>query len=232
MYWRCNCGHKNPENARACGKCKSTEGVKKTFHFGALLSASVVFFIVYVVGVSAGGTILIFSVEPTSDQILAEAKTLGIKTEYNEPVKSIFDLKPKQKEAAQASAIEKARASMSVVVRNVLHWITPFVLFLSVGVIFGFSSAGRTIIEVTIASVIGQGIGFTFLRFGNGISLSYMELGIGIAVASVIVAAGEYIGETLQERKERAVLDETWESEMGSTSAWSVQPEYRPSYPA
>lgn len=231
MYWRCKCGHKNPENARACGKCKSTEGVKKSFHFGALLSASVVFFIVYVVGVSAGGTILIFSVEPTNEQVLAEAKTLGIKTEYNETVKSIFDLKPKQKEEAQAAAIEKARASMSAVVRNVLYWITPFVLFLAVGLIFGFSSAGRTIVEVTIASFIGQGIGFAFLKFGNDISLSYLDLGIGVAIGFMIVAAGEYIGETLQEKKERAVLDETLDSEIGG-AVWSVQPEYRPSYPA
>jgi hypothetical protein len=231
MYWRCSCGHKNPENARACGKCKSTESVKKTFHFRAILSASIVFFVVYVAGVFAGGTILIFSVEPTSDQILAQAKALGMKTEYKEEVKSIFDLKPKQKEEAQAKASENARASMSVVVRNILQWITPFLLFPIFGFIFGYSTTARTIIEVTLGSVVGQGVGFAFLKFGTGMSLSYLELGIGVAMAFVIVALGEYIGETFQEKKERAFLDETRDSLVGAP-VLSMQQECRPSWPA
>ena len=221
MYWRCKCGHKNPENARACGKCKSTEDAKKKFYWGALISASFVFCLVYVAGVSVGGTLLVFAVEPTSDEILAEAKALGMKTESNGELKNIYDLKPEQKQKAEAATLEKARASMSGLVRNTIYWIATFLLFPVCSLIFGYTTAGRTIIEVAIGSIVGQGIGFAALKFGNGVPLSYLELGIGIVVAFLIVALGEYIGETIQEKKEREVLDETRDSEL-ATSAWSA----------
>ena len=180
-----------------------------------------VFSLVYAVGVSVGGTLVIFSVNPSSDEILAEAKTLGMKTEHKEELKSIYDLKPEQKEEAEAAALEKARASMPPVARNILYWIIPFLLFPLFSLIIGFSTAGRTTIEVAIGSSVGQGLGFAALKFGNGVPLSYLELGIGIVVAFLIVALGEYIGETIQEKKERAVLDETRDSEVAA-SAWSV----------
>jgi cation transport ATPase len=215
MYWRCKCGHKNPENARACGKCHSTENARKQFYIGALVAASLVFFLVYAVGVSVGGTLVVFSIKPTNGEILDEAKALGMKTEYNEELKSIFDLKPKQKEEAEAKALEKARASMSVLVRNILYWVIPFFLFPLFGAIIGFSTAGRTIIEAAIGSAIGQGLGFVFIRFGTNTAISYLELGIGVVVAFAIVAAGAYVGEAVQEKKERASLDETRDSEFG-----------------
>ena len=221
MYWRCKCGHKNPENARVCNKCNSTESAPKPVYWGAIISSSIVFFLVYIASVSAGGTIVIFSIDPTADQVLAQAKAMGMKTENNEELKTIFDLKPPQKQKAEAKAIEKARAAMSPIVRTTLYWIIPFLMFPVFGVIFGFSTAGRTIIEVAIGSVVGQAGGFALLKFSNGVSLSYLELGIGIVAAFAVVAAGEYIGETFQEKKERAVLEETRDSELAA-SAWSA----------
>jgi hypothetical protein len=221
MYWRCKCGHKNPENARACNKCKSSESAKKTFYAGAVASAAIVFFLVYVAGIYVGGTVIIFSIEPTEAQILAQAKSMGMKTEYKEELKTIHDLKPKQKDEAEAKAVEKAKGAMSGGVRNILFWTIPFLMFPLFGVIFGFSTAGRTIIEVSIGSIVGQAVGFAFLKFANGVPLSYLELGIGVAVGFAIVAVGEYLGESFQEKKERAVLEETRDSEVAA-SAWSV----------
>ncbi len=221
MYWRCECGHKNPENSSSCGKCKSNENAKKKFHYGALVSASIVFAMVYVAGISVGGTLLIFSARPTSDQVLAEANALGFKNQYNEPMKSIYDLKGEQKDKAEASAIAKEQAAMSGVMRNILYWIVPFLMFPLFGLILGYTTTGRTVIEAALGSIVGQGAGFAILKFGNGEPLTYLVLGIGVAVAFVVVMLGETIGETFQEKKERAVLDETRDSEL-AVSAWSV----------
>jgi hypothetical protein len=62
-------------------------------------------------------------------------------------------------------------------------------------------------------------------------SLSYPGLGIGVAMAIVIVALGEYIGETFQEKKERTFLDETRDS-LSAAPVWSIPQECRPSWPA
>ncbi len=221
MYWRCKCGHKNPENSSSCGKCKSSENANKKFRLGALVSASIVFAMAYAAGISVGGTLLIFAVKPTEQQILAEANTLGFKTQYNEPIKSIFDLKGEQKEKAEAGAIAKAQAAISVVTRKFIYWIVPFLMFPLFGLIFGYTTTGRTVIEVSLGSVVGQAAGFMILKFVNGDPLTYLELAIGVAVAFGVVMLGETIGETFQERKERAYLDETRDSELAA-SAWSV----------
>ena len=42
---------------------------------------------------------------------------------------------------------------------------------------------------------------YPILKFGSGTPLTYLELGIGVAVAFGVVMIGEYIGETLQEKR-------------------------------
>jgi hypothetical protein len=207
MYWRCKCGQKNPENARACSKCGSTEQATKKFYLGALITSSFVFFLVYAAGTSVGGTLVMFSIKPSDAEVLAKAKALGMEEEDKE-LKTLFALQPEQREEAEAKALEDARAQMSLIVRNVLFWITPFLLFVAIGTVVGFSTAGRTIIEAALGSAIGQSVAFVFLRFLNDVYISYIELGIGLAVGFFLAGAGAWVGEAIQEKRERATLDD------------------------
>ena len=138
----------------------------------------------------------------------AEAKAMGMKNDNDEEPKSLYDLQPKQREEAEAKTTDKARANLSVIVRSVLFWIAPVILFGLLGTLVGFSTAGRTIFEAAIGSAVGQTLAFLFLRFGNDVFISYIELGAGIVGGVIIAGIGAYVGEAIQEKRERATLDE------------------------
>ncbi len=202
MYWTCkSCGTKNPENAKACGKCGGTTDAPRKFYAGSIFGAAVVFILMYVVGTSVGGTLVAFSLEPTDEQVLAMAKTQG-----SEEV-SLMKIGPEDQDKAREAALEKARDQMSSIVRIVLFWFFPLILFPVIGAAVGFISQGRTVLEAAIGSVVGQVIGFLGMRFMYKVMIHPIELGAGLVVGFLVVAAGAYVGEAIQEKRERASLE-------------------------
>jgi cell division protein FtsW (lipid II flippase) len=88
-------------------------------------------------------------------------------------------------------------------------------LFPICGAAVGFVSEGRTVLESALGSVVGQCLGFGFMRFMNGVDIHWIEFGVGLVVAFGITAAGAYVGEAIQEKRERAALEESELMEQG-----------------
>ena len=141
-----------------------------------------------------------FSHEPSEEQIFQASKDMGVKAE------SIHKLTSPQRKDARELAIEKATEEMSGVVRLVLQWFIVLLMFPIAGAIIGYISEGRTIIEAAFASLVGQVLGFLLMKYAYGLNASFIELGVGVVVGFGLSAAGAYVGEAVQEKRERLAL--------------------------
>jgi hypothetical protein len=205
MYWTCSCGTKNPENSIKCGKCSKPSPAPKKFYAGIIITGAVVFAMIYGLGVMIGGTLVAFSVTPTNEDILVQAKIIGEERGLKF-VATINDLEKEDQPLAEKAAVEKVTKDMSLLVRSILLWIVPFLLFPIIGIAVGFISEGRTILEGAIAATAGQIIGFLAGRFAFHVDIHIIELLVGLVVGFLLVAAGAYMGEAIQEKRERASL--------------------------
>jgi hypothetical protein len=201
MAWTCQkCGTKNPTNALKCGKCGSSVPEKPKLSLAWVFGGGVLFFIAYLVGTFLGGTMVAMSYEPTDDQIFAAAKELGSEA------KAIDRLSPPERKAARDAALVKTKAEMSAIVRIVLAWFIPLLIFPVAGAIVGFVSEGRTVTEAALAACIGQPLGFVVMRFGYGADIHWLEVVVGVVVGFFVAGVGAYIGEAVQEKREREAL--------------------------
>jgi hypothetical protein len=205
MYWTCSCGEKNPENSVKCGKCSKPSPKPKKFYAGIIVSGAMVFALIYGIGISMGGTLVAFSITPTNEAVLEQAKIIG-KAKGLKSVTAVSDLDKEDQPLAEEAAVKKATEEMSVLVRSILFWIVPFLLFPVVGVAVGFISQGRTILEGAIAGTAGQVLGFLACKFYFQLDIRYTELIVGLVLGFLLVAAGAYVGEAIQEKRERASL--------------------------
>ena len=205
MYWTCSCGTKNPENSIKCGKCSKPSPAPKKFYAGIIITGAVVFAMIYGLGIMIGGTLVAFSVTPTNEDILVQAKIIGEERGLKF-VATINDLEKEDQPLAEKAAVEKATKDMSLLVRSILLWIVPFLLFPIIGIAVGFISEGRTILEGAIAATAGQIIGFLAGKFAFHVDIHIIELLVGLVVGFLLVAAGAYMGEAIQEKRERASL--------------------------
>lgn len=201
MPWTCQkCGTSNPTNALKCGKCDAPIPVKPKLSLAWVFGGAVLFFLAYLVGTFLGGVLEETSYEPSDEEILAAAGELKIEA------KTLEKMGPQDQKAAKEKAKEKARKNANIVVTSILFWIIPLIIFPVAGAIVGFVSEGRTVVEAALASVIGQPIGFVVMRFGYGADIHWIAVLVGIAVGFVVAGIGAYIGEAVQEKREREAM--------------------------
>jgi hypothetical protein len=212
MSWACkSCGKENPNNALKCGECGAVSPATKKFYVGWVIGGGVIFFLMYLVGVFVGGTLVEAALHPTEEEIITAVKDKGIvkvKVKDGEEQKiDLMELSPENQALAKEAAIATARSEMSLAVHSVLFWVIPFLLFPLCGVTIGFVSDGRTVIEAALASVLGQVIGFCAMRFMYGFDIHWLELLIGLIFGFVVSGVGAYVGEAVQEKRERESLE-------------------------
>ncbi len=201
MAWTCkSCGTKNPTNALKCGKCGGKDPAPRKISPSWVIGGGVFFFLAYLVGTFLGGMMLAVAVEPSTEDIMTAAGKLGV------DAKTIEQMAPADQKRAREEALAAAQKSMPKPVKAVLFWFLPLLIIPLGGLVVGFVSEGRTVIEAAIGSIIGQAIGFTVMRFGYGLDLSWIELAIGLVLGFFIAGAGAYVGEAVQEKREREVL--------------------------
>jgi len=201
MAWTCkSCGSKNPTNALKCGKCGGRDPVPRKISPSWIVGGGVFFFLVYVVGTFLGGAMLAFAVEPNEGDIMQAAAKLEIEA------KSIDQMAPADQRRAREEAIVELQKSMSTPVRAILFWFLPLLIFPLGGLVVGFVSEGRTVVEAAVGSLLGQILGFAAMRFGYGMDIHFVELAIGLVVGFFAAAAGAYVGEAVQEKREREAL--------------------------
>ncbi len=203
MAWKCySCGTSNPNDADMCQKCGGTVAAPKSFYVVWIFGGAVFFFIVYLAGTLAGGTLVEAAVAPEAEEIIVEANAL--KKDHDPEIKSVDTLEPEALAAAKASAVSKAKESMSSVLKGVLYWVLPVLLFILCGIIVGFISDGKTIIEAGLGSVVGQVGGFMLHMYVFKTGLPWLALLVGIVPGFGLGFLGAWLGEIIQERKERA----------------------------
>lgn len=201
MAWTCSsCGATNPTNALTCGKCGGKTPAPKKIEKAWIGGGTFLFFLFYIAGSFLGGTLVAFSHEPTDDQVFAAAQDMGVKAE------TIHKLTADERQAAKEAAIAKATEEMSVVVRLILQWFIVLLMFPVAGAIIGYISEGRTIIEASFACTIGQVLGFLLMKYAYGLDATFIELGVGVVLGFGLSAAGAYVGEAVQEKRERLAL--------------------------
>jgi len=201
MPWTCKkCGTQNPTNALKCGKCEAPIPVKPKLSPAWVFGGAVLFFLAYLIGTFLGGVLESMSYEPSDEEILAAAAALKIEA------KTLEKMGPQDQKAAREKAKEKAKQTANKVVTNILFWIIPLIIFPVAGAIVGFVSEGRTVVEAALASVIGQPLGFVVMRFGYGAEIHWLAVIIGIVVGFFVAGIGAYIGEAVQEKREREAL--------------------------
>ncbi len=201
MSWICyTCETQNPNNLDACKKCGGNTAAPKNFYLHWVFGGAVFFLVTYLAGIFIGGTLIEVKVAPTDAQILSTAKEQGAEA------KSILELEPEQATAAKKTLIAKAKAETSAIILGLIYWFLPFVLFIVCGVIVGFVSDGKTIIEAGIGSVIGQIGGFLLLVYVFEAETSWIALIVGVVVGCGLAILGSWLGEILQDRRERAIV--------------------------
>ena len=183
-----------------CGKCGEVLTTPKKFYSGWIIGGGLVFFLMYMIGTFVGATLVEFSVQPSKQDVRAAAQDQGVVLKKDDV------LTPDQQEKAQAAALAKAKQEMSGVLRALLLWFVPFILFAIAGMMVGFISRGRTVVEGAIASVVGQILGFVVMRFMYKVDLGFIELIAFIIIGFFLAGAGAYMGEAVQEKKEREAL--------------------------
>lgn len=201
MPWTCEkCGSKNPTNALTCGKCGGKTKAERKLAIPWVLGGAVLFFLAFLVGSFLGGTMVAMSVEPSDDDVFTAAKAAGIEA------KTLADVSPSDQKAGREAALEKAKKDMSAVVRIVLFWFIPLILFPVAGAVVGFVSEGRTVYEASFACLIGYPLSFVVMKFGYGLDVSWIEFAVALVVGFVLAGIGAYMGEAVQEKRERVEL--------------------------
>jgi hypothetical protein len=201
MAWTCkSCGSRNPANALKCGKCGGKDPAPRKISPSWIIGAGVFFFLAYVIGTFLGGMMLAMSVEPSEEDVMAAAGELKIEA------KTIEQMAPADQQRAREEALVTAQKSMAKPVKAVLFWFLPLLIIPLGALVVGFVSEGRTVIEAAIGSVVGQVIGFLGMRFGYGLDIHWIELAVGLVVGFLVAGAGAYIGEAVQEKREREAL--------------------------
>ncbi|MBW2277449.1 MAG: hypothetical protein JRF63_08155 [Deltaproteobacteria bacterium] len=201
MPWTCQkCGTDNPTNAIKCGKCDAAIPVKPKLSMAWVFGGAVLMFLAYLIGTFLGGVLQSLSYEPSDEEILAAAGELKIEA------KTLDKMGPQDQKAAKEKAKVKSKQNASKVVTSILFWIIPLIIFPVAGAIVGFVSEGRTVVEAALASAIGQPIGFVVMRFGYGAEIHWLAVVIGIVVGFFVAGVGAYIGEAVQEKREREAM--------------------------
>ncbi|HUT77922.1 MAG TPA: hypothetical protein VM285_09565 [Polyangia bacterium] len=203
MAWTCySCGIKNTNSADQCVKCGGTVAAPRSFYIQWVFGGAIFFFVVYLAGVLAGGVLVEATVAPESAQILVEVNSnlAGDTKAYP----SIEVVEPEKVAGAKAALIARAKAEMSPVVRIMLAWLLPALLFVICGIIVGFVSDGKTVLEAGFGSILGQAGGFAVVEYVIESHLGLLVLGVGVVPGFALAVLGAWLGEIFQDRKERA----------------------------
>lgn len=203
MAWKCySCGTKNPNRADTCSKCGGNVAAPKSFYIGWVFGGGVIFALFYLVGTFAGGVVVAAISAPKDAAVLTE---LNASKKAEDPVaNSLTEVKPEQVTAAKAVAAEKTKKAMSPVLRGLITWVFPAVLFVLSGLLVGFMSDGRTIIEAGIGAAVGQIGGFLLHVYVFDSDFGWLSLIIGMAPGVGLAILGAWLGEVMQLRKESA----------------------------
>jgi hypothetical protein len=203
MAWTCySCGAKNPGSADQCLKCGGTVAAPRSFYVQWVFGGAIFFFVTYLAGVLAGGVLVEAVVAPKPDAVLTEVNAHleeGVK-----PYASLEGAEPDKVAGAKASLVFWAKAEMSPALSISLAWLLPVLLFVICGIIVGFVSDGRTVLEAGFGSILGQVGGFALIRYVIDIDLDVLGLAIGVVPGFGLAVLGAWLGEWFQERKERA----------------------------
>ena len=203
MAWKCySCGTKNPNRADTCSKCGGNVAAPRSFYLTWVFGGGIIFCLFYLIGTFAGGVVVATIATPEDQAVIAEIN--ATKKPGDPIVKALSEPKPEQVTAARAIAIEKAKKAMSPVLRELVTWIFPALLFILSGVIVGFMSDGRTVLEAGLGAAIGQVGGFLLHIYVFETDLSWLALIIGMVPGVGIAVFGAWLGEILQLRKEAA----------------------------
>jgi hypothetical protein len=205
MGWSCySCGTKNPNSADQCQKCGGTVAAPRSFYIGWIFGGGMFFLVTYIAGTLAGGVLVEFVASPENEDILAYAN--ANKQEGETDAKSVEHLanEPERLAAAKAAVIERNKSKLSSFTKGLVYWCLPVVLFVICGIIVGFVSDGRTVIEAGLGSVVGQGVGWVLHVYAFETGLPWLALAVGIVPGFGLGVLGAWLGEVLQERKERA----------------------------
>jgi ribosomal protein L40E len=201
MAWKCySCGTKNPNSADSCSKCGGNVAAPKSFYVGWVFGGGVIFAIFYLIGTFAGGVVIATIAAPQDATVIAEIN--ATKKAGDAVVLALGEAKPEQVVAARAVAAEKSIKAMSPVLRNLFTWIFPAFLFVLSGVLVGFMSDGRTVLEAGIGAAVGQIGGFLLHMFVFKSDLGWLALGIGLVPGAALAVLGAWYGEIFQLRKE------------------------------
>ena len=202
MAWSCySCGTKNSNKEDTCSNCGGNVAAPRSFYVHWIFGGMIFFLVAYVVGAFVGGTLVEVVVSPDEAEILKMAKV----EEGEEKPDTTMKLKPEVLKAAKEAAINKAKKNMSPVLKNLLRWFIPIILFFIFGALVGFVSDGKTIWEAAIGSILGQLGGFLLLHYVFGSSIGWLSLGVGIVPGFGLAMIGAWLGEAWQDARERAV---------------------------
>jgi hypothetical protein len=203
MAWTCySCGTKNNNSADQCVKCGGTVAAPRSFYLQWVFGGAVFFLIFYLAGVLAGGVLVETMAAPDSPAILTEVN--AHLADGAKPYASIEVVEPEKAAGAKATLIARSKAGMSLPLRLSLNWLLPVLLFVICGIIVGFVSDGRTVLEAGFGSILGQAGGFAVVKYVIGVDLDLMVIAIGVVPGFGLAVLGAWLGEVLQERKERA----------------------------
>jgi hypothetical protein len=203
MAWSCySCQTKIPNSVDQCPKCGGTVAAPRSFYLQWVFGGAIFFFITYLAGTLAGGTLVAFAATP-DDAVVLEQVNASLEQGAS-TYKSIETVEPDKLAAAKAVVVLRAQEQMSKVVYGLLFWVLPALLFVICGIIVGFVSDGKTIIEAGLGSIIGQLGGIFLFSYITDSSLSWLVLAIGIAPGFGLAVLGAWLGEIIQDRKEAA----------------------------
>jgi len=204
MTWACySCGTKNPNSADQCQKCGGTVAAPRSFYVGWIFGGGIFFLVFYLAGTLAGGVLVEFAAAAEDADIVSYAN--DNRKEDESKIDKIEQLgnEPERFAAAKAAVIERNKAALSKFVKELIYWCLPALLFVICGIIVGFVSDGRTVLEAGLGSVVGQVLGWVLHVFVLDTGMPWLLLAIGIVPGFGLGMLGAWLGEWIQERKER-----------------------------
>jgi hypothetical protein len=203
MAWKCySCGTKNPNSADTCSKCGGNVAAPRSFYVGWVIGGGLIFALLYLVGTFAGGVVVAAIAAPDDKAVLAQ---VNASKKSEDPVaQSLTEANPEQVIAAKAVALQKEIAAMSSVLRGFITWVFPAVLFVLAGLLVGFMSDGKTIIEAGIGAALGQVGGFFLQMYAFHTDFGWLALAVAMVPGAALGVLGAWIGEIMQLRKEAA----------------------------